>query len=355
MAIEIGVILPTSTPDPRQPILGDVRAAARLADELNLGSVWATDHLIASAPMLESTVVLATAAAVTDRVGIGFGVMLLSLRPVAWAAKQVATLQYVSGNRVLLGVGTGNPAHGDAGFRAAGVSFADRGRRTDTALGVLPDLIAGRAAMLPDGTEATLAPGAAVPPILVAGNSARARRRAGQFGDGWIVLRSDPTALQAEIAELRQFAAEFGRPAPGVTVIAPSLSTDAARAGAELADYAAAGIERVILAPTGADWELGYRFAADIQARTVLLAISSLVIDRGLGQPRAAQQHLSAGPCTGILKRGRLLPWELPAGCPGGRVVPAAGCAGRAEAGRRWCRNPWNGWWRRWASGARSW
>ena len=291
MAIEIGVILPTSTPDPRQPILGDVRAAARLADELNLGSVWATDHLIASAPMLESTVVLATAAAVTDRVGIGFGVMLLSLRPVAWAAKQVATL----------------------------------------------------------------APGAAVPPILVAGNSARARRRAGQFGDGWIVLRSDPTALQAEIAELRQFAAEFGRPAPGVTVIAPSLSTDAARAGAELADYAAAGIERVILAPTGADWELGYRFAADIQARTVLLAISSLVIDRGLGQPRAAQQHLSAGPCTGILKRGRLLPWELPAGCPGGRVVPAAGCAGRAEAGRRWCRNPWNGWWRRWASGARSW
>jgi len=67
MAIEIGVILPTSTPDPRQPILGDVRAAARLAEELNLGSVWSTDHLIASAPLLDSTVVLATAAAVTGR------------------------------------------------------------------------------------------------------------------------------------------------------------------------------------------------------------------------------------------------------------------------------------------------
>ena len=52
--------------------------------------------------MLDSTVVLATAAAVTGRVKIGFGVMLLALRPVAWAAKQISTLQYVSGERVLL-------------------------------------------------------------------------------------------------------------------------------------------------------------------------------------------------------------------------------------------------------------
>lgn len=266
MTIEIGVILPTSTPDPRQPILGDVRAAARLAEELNLGSVWSPDHLIASAPLVESTVVLASAAAVTSRVGIGFGVLLLALRPVAWAAKQVAALQYVSGNRVLLGVGTGNPAHGDAGFRAAGVSFADRGRRTDAALGVLPDLIAGRPAVLPDGTEATLAPGAAVPPILVAGNSTRARRRAARFADGWIVMQPDPVALRAEIAELRGLAEECGRPAPSVTVVAPGLSGDAARAGAELADYAEAGVERVIVAPSGADWERGYRLAADLRA-----------------------------------------------------------------------------------------
>ncbi len=269
MPIEIGVILPTSTPDPRQPILGDVRAAARLAEELGLGSVWSTDHLIASAPLLDSTVVLATAAAVTDRVGIGFATMLLALRPVAWAAKQVAALQYVSGNRVLLGIGTGNPAHGDAGFRAAGVPFADRGRRTDAALAVLPDLIAGRAAVLPDGTDAILAPGAAVPPLLIAGNSARARRRAARFGDGWIVLAPDPAALPAEIAELRRLAADCGRPAPGVTVVAPGLPDDVGRAGAELGGYAAAGVERVILAPAGTDWERGYRLAAGIQAATV--------------------------------------------------------------------------------------
>ena len=59
VTIKIGVILPTSTPDPAQPILGDVRASARLAEQTGLDSVWSTDHLVASAPILDSTVVLA--------------------------------------------------------------------------------------------------------------------------------------------------------------------------------------------------------------------------------------------------------------------------------------------------------
>jgi alkanesulfonate monooxygenase SsuD/methylene tetrahydromethanopterin reductase-like flavin-dependent oxidoreductase (luciferase family) len=133
VSIEIGVILPTSTPDPAQPILGDVRESARFAEEAGLDSVWSTDHVIASAPILDSTVVLATAAAVTGRVKIGFGVMLLALRPVAWAAKQISTLQYVSGERVLLGVGTGNPAHGDTGWRAV-----------ELAIGLSPEAVAAR-------------------------------------------------------------------------------------------------------------------------------------------------------------------------------------------------------------------
>ncbi|MGY4099323.1 LLM class flavin-dependent oxidoreductase [Nocardia sp. R16R-3T] len=96
-----------------------MRAAARLAEQLGLESVWSTDHLVASAPMLDSTVTLATAAAVTDRIRIGYNVMLLALRPVAWAAKQISTLQYVSENRLLLGIGTGNPAHGTVTMAAS--------------------------------------------------------------------------------------------------------------------------------------------------------------------------------------------------------------------------------------------
>src|SRR5439155_9537483 len=138
MGLEFGVILPTSSPDPGRAILGDVRESARYAEEVGLDSVWSTDHLVASAPILESSVVLATAAAVTERIIVGYNVMLLALRPVAWAAKQISTLQLVSNNRLVLGVGTGNPAHGDAGWRAAGVEYTERGRLTDEALAVLP-------------------------------------------------------------------------------------------------------------------------------------------------------------------------------------------------------------------------
>ncbi|MET7772380.1 LLM class flavin-dependent oxidoreductase [Nocardia sp. NPDC005366] len=266
MAVELGVILPTSTPDPEHPILGDVRASARLAEQAGLESVWSTDHLIASAPMLDSTVTLATAAAVTERIRIGFNVMLLALRPVAWAAKQISTLQYVSGNRLMLGVGTGNPAHGDIGWRAAGVSFEQRGRLTDEALAVLPGLVSGKPTTVSEGLDVTLSPAAHMPPVLVAGNGNRARRRAAAYGDGWIVLRPDSTRLPSDIAHLRDLAEQHGRPTPGVTVVAPVLPTGPHAAAEALHDYASAGVERVILAPTGPDWQRDYAFAAEIRA-----------------------------------------------------------------------------------------
>ena len=167
-------------------------------------SVWSTDHVIASAPILDSTVVLATAAAVTGRVKIGFGVMLLALRPVAWAAKQISTLQYVSGERVLLGVGKCNPAHGDIGWRAVGASYADRGRRTDDALAVLPDLIAGRPVSLDGGPPVAIAPGATIPPLLIAGEARPALRRAAIFGDGWLAIGLSPEAVATRLGELRR-------------------------------------------------------------------------------------------------------------------------------------------------------
>ncbi|WP_431956839.1 LLM class flavin-dependent oxidoreductase [Nocardia lijiangensis] len=265
MTLHLGAILPTSSPDPEHPILGDVRAAARFAEQAGLESVWSTDHLVASAPILDSTVALATAAAVTDRLRIGYGVLLLALRPVAWAAKQIGALQYVSENRVLLGVGTGNPAHGDLGWRAAGASFADRGKHTDEALRVLPDLVAGKPVTLADGAEFALAPGAAMPPILVAGDGPRARRRAAEFADGWITIGASPADVAAAGRELSTLAETFGRNAPAITVVAPPLAAAPRQAADQLAEYAASGAERVILAPSPAGWEASYEFAAELQ------------------------------------------------------------------------------------------
>jgi hypothetical protein len=80
--LKIGVNLPSFGVDETT----GVREHARHAEELGLESIWVGDHLIPVRPFLDSTMVLATAAAVTERVKIGFGVMILALRPAAWAA-----------------------------------------------------------------------------------------------------------------------------------------------------------------------------------------------------------------------------------------------------------------------------
>jgi alkanesulfonate monooxygenase SsuD/methylene tetrahydromethanopterin reductase-like flavin-dependent oxidoreductase (luciferase family) len=182
------------------PPAGSPGAFAAHAEEVGLESVWTGDHLISVTPRLDSTLLLAQAAATTTRLRLGFGVLILALRPVAWAAKQIATLQHLSGDRVVLGVGTGGAPHGDAAWRAVGVPYSERGPRTYAALAVLPDLVAGRPAVV-DGEPVTLAPGATMPPVLIGGGPA-ALRRAEQHGHGWYPAFLPPAALATAVREV---------------------------------------------------------------------------------------------------------------------------------------------------------
>ena len=126
--------------------------------------MWAVDQLVAGtgAPLVDSMIALSAVAGATDRVKLGLGVVIVPIRPVAWIAKQVASMQIVSGGRVVLGAGVGGDRH-DRSWAATGVPRRERGARTDAALAVLPDLIAGKPIRLPDvdGTPVVeLAPGA---------------------------------------------------------------------------------------------------------------------------------------------------------------------------------------------------
>src|SRR5256885_386717 len=158
----------------------DVVGAARHAEALGFDSAWVADLVVGDGtPALEATVALAAAAAATDRIRLGFGVLSLPLRPVAWVAAQVQSLQYVSGGRVLLGVGSGG-LPGSPFWPAVGVPGRDRGRRTDAALAVLSRLVAGEPTELvdrPGRPVVTLGPATPVPPVLVGGKSSAARRR----------------------------------------------------------------------------------------------------------------------------------------------------------------------------------
>jgi alkanesulfonate monooxygenase SsuD/methylene tetrahydromethanopterin reductase-like flavin-dependent oxidoreductase (luciferase family) len=299
---DVGVFLPTMSRPGELP--GDIAAAARHAEDLGLESVWAVDQLIAGTgtPLTDSTVALSAAAGVTTRVSLGFGVMILPLHPVIWAAKQVASLQNVSGGRVILGVGAGGDRH-QASWAAAGVPRRERGRRTDAALRVLPGLIAGQPTRLddqPDGPVVQLAPPAAVPPILVGGMSDAALVRAAEHGDGWFAMTAG--GLPERIARLAELAAERNRPTPQVTAsMLTALKGDSALPGehtlarqladvdgpfgipaeyvrdtlvigttgevaAQLADAARWGARRVVVSFAGGDWHRQAELLADARA-----------------------------------------------------------------------------------------
>ncbi|MFH8366352.1 LLM class flavin-dependent oxidoreductase [Streptomyces sp. NPDC018031] len=82
----IGVFLPTPGPEPGGRA-AEIKAAARRAEQLGFESVWTGDHLIGRTQVVDGGLALATAAAVTDTIRIGFGVLHLPLLPVAQAAR----------------------------------------------------------------------------------------------------------------------------------------------------------------------------------------------------------------------------------------------------------------------------
>ena len=181
--MHFGVILPNygsgSSPDA-------IRRTAELAEELGFDSVWTTEHIIVGPEgvdpygrVYDPLVTLGWIAGWTERVGLGTSIVLVPLHHPIHLAKEVATLQELSGGRFTLGVGVG--WHEDE-FGFMGVPFKGRGRRADEAIRTLRGLWSG------DGPfpDATFEPLPSPPPeIWVGGGSDRAIRRALELGDVW--------------------------------------------------------------------------------------------------------------------------------------------------------------------------
>lgn len=235
-----GVLLPTFDPLRRDEPYA-VAEAARLAEQAGYDSIWAGDHLKCPAPVLDASSCLAAAAAVTTRARLGFSVMLLGMRPLAWAAKQIATLQHLSGGRLRLGVGVGGEFPQE--YEAAEVPLARRGARLDRALELLPRF-------LEPGNEHSLEPPAPMPPVLVGGRSDRAVERAARFGDAWLPMWISPETLAQRGERLAELAQQHGRPAPSLSLLVLAhVDSDHERAreqaGAHLRGQYGMALERV--------------------------------------------------------------------------------------------------------------
>src|SRR5262252_6874464 len=156
-------------------------------------------------PILEAFMALGYLAAVTTRVTLGTEVLVLPQRQPTLVAKQVSTLDTLSGGRVRLGVGVGWQA---SEYEALGESFDDRGRRMDEAIELLracwsqPSIdFAGKHYQLRAmGMEPKPPQGAALP-IWIGGNSEAAYRRVGTYGDGWLGSRVADAASARQAIE----------------------------------------------------------------------------------------------------------------------------------------------------------
>jgi probable F420-dependent oxidoreductase len=240
----------------------DTARLARLAEELGYGSWWAGEHVVlpsprvpsspmeATDPILDPLVHLAFVAAVTTTIQLGTGIVILPQRNPLVLAKQVASLDVVSGGRLLLGVGAG---YLEPELAAVGVDLATRGSRTDEYLDAMASLWHDPAPAF-HGRHVSFEkvdahPRPANVRIVVGGHSPAAFRRAVSRGHGWFG-NGGPDDLSRHLAGLRRAAEEVERPAHLGRLEVNYLQLNPVRLDRDDVDrYASQGVDRLIVYP----------------------------------------------------------------------------------------------------------
>jgi probable F420-dependent oxidoreductase len=209
--------------------VGAVRAYVERIEALGYQHLLAYDHVVGADTSVhqpwngpydvdtqfhEPLVLFGYLAAVTTRIELVTGIVILPQRQTALAAKQAAQVDLLTGGRFRLGVGIGWNA---VEYEALGKDFTNRGRRLDEQLPLLRRLWTERAVDFAGTWETVTAAGIApLPvqrpiPIWIGAASAPAYRRAGRLGDGWFPQMGPGPKLDAALAEVAAGAAEAGR------------------------------------------------------------------------------------------------------------------------------------------------
>ncbi|MET7326656.1 TIGR03619 family F420-dependent LLM class oxidoreductase [Nonomuraea sp. NPDC005650] len=205
----------------------NMRRVARRAEELGYHELWTFQRLLypvghPMGPTYRSVhdplITLAHLAGVTERIRLGVAVINAYVQPVV-LAKQLATLQTVSGGRLTAGLGLGWVPEE---FEAAGVGMERRGRRGEEFVEVLrkawaDDVIEHHGEFYrvsPSHMDPKPVPGP--PPILLGGTAEVALRRAARLADGWVSSsREDLSAIAGRVELIKAALAESGRDATG--------------------------------------------------------------------------------------------------------------------------------------------
>src|SRR6266478_1900482 len=189
-----------------------------LLEESGIDSLWLSDRLSSPAPVPEVMTTLAAVAARTSKLKFGPSVIVLPYRTPVVAAKEMATIDWLSRGRLLPAVGVGVVLPRE--FEASGVPFKERGKRTDEAIHVIRLLWAqdevsfqGEFYKL-DRVTVFPKPWQTPPPIWIGGKSEAAMRRTARLGDGWIPSFITPEVLRVGVQKVQDLAMAAGRQVP---------------------------------------------------------------------------------------------------------------------------------------------
>ena len=212
---------------------GNVAAVARRAEDLGYGSLWTFQRVAVPVDedygpqyrsVLDPVVALAFAAAVTTRARLGTAVVNAPFLAPAILAKQLASVDVLSGGRLDVGLGLGWSPHE---FAVVGASAERRGARLTEYVACLralwaddPVEFAGEFYSVPPARMLPKPVQRPAPPVLLGGSAEAALRRAGRIADGWIsASRHDLGDITAAIATIRGAAEEAGRDPGAVRIV----------------------------------------------------------------------------------------------------------------------------------------
>ena len=294
-----------------------------LCEQGGADSIWQTDRLVSASPILESMATMAALAGRTERIKFGVNVLSLAMRDPVLLAKQCATVDFLSGGRLLPAFGIGSPRGPE--WQALHLDTTTRGRVTDEALEIIRRLwredrvdFEGQHFRL-SGASIAPKPAQADLPMWIGGSSEAAIRRTALLGTGWQAGGETPAEAAPVIDAIRRASAEAGRPLdedhygaafafrfgrPDDPALRPAMDSYHKRTGRDplqhfavgdadtilrrIADYVEAGASKFILRPaaSGDDDVLG-------QTRLLLAEVLPAITARW-PRPRKVAHALTA-------------------------------------------------------------
>jgi len=266
--MKFGLMFVNSGPFSNHDLLAHL---AQTAEQCGFESLWTVEHVVIpkdyqspypysksgkipggeDVPIPDPLIPLSFVAAITTKIRLATGVVILPQRHPLYLAKEVATLDLLSGGRVILGVGSGWLKEE---FDALGLDFNTRGKRTDEAIQAMRSCWRDNPSTF-RGEHFDFGPVRSFPkpthngvPIHIGGHSSAAAKRAGRFGDGFFPALGEIPKLQELFGTMREAAQKAGRDPDQIELsCATRPALDSVRAAADI------GISRVVVAPPAFD------------------------------------------------------------------------------------------------------